>query len=68
MGFGVLSVGFSRMPGGGVLPWSPEGMVPRALLPLDSAELADNAKVDMLGLRYKSVNFGAENSPGSLKW
>jgi len=30
--------------------------------------LTDYSQVDMLGLRYASVNFGAEHSPGSPYW
>jgi len=33
-----------------------------------SVGLTDSSQVDMLGLQYKSVNFGAEASPGAPKW
>ena len=33
-----------------------------------SLGLADSSEVAMLGVRYKSVNFGADNSPDSPNW
>jgi len=33
-----------------------------------SLGLTDYSQVDMLGLRYKLVNFGADKSPGQLNW
>ena len=34
----------------------------------DPLDLTDYTQVDMLGMRYKSVNFGAEKSPESPYW
>ena len=33
-----------------------------------SVGLADIPQVEVRGLRYKFVNFGAETGPGSRKW
>jgi hypothetical protein len=36
--------------------------------PRNALGLTDYPQVDMLGVRYKSVNFGARTSPGAPKW
>jgi hypothetical protein len=67
MGSTVLETGVPEI---GVLSelHQKRGQISPAILQTHTVGLADYCQVDMLGVRYQSVNFGAGKSPGSPNW